>query len=366
MKRNSLEWLVVIFTVIFIAVGGIKLHKKYLANQIKQRINDEFSAPSIPIPEKPAKPKFPQSPTISNKIPAYLEYAGVVAQLKEWNIQAKDLTEIGTYGQSSKGTDLYYIRINNKFDLKPKPKVLITACIHGNEPHSTGCVMGYAGIILAEYGKNQEITDLVNSRDIYIIPIISPDSYPHSRDVNGVDPNRNFPGPNNPNKESVPPIKAVQDFFLKIKPNAVISGHTFGRVFLTPFGDKNDFCLDHTEYQRIVGQMGEICQYKIKRACEVYGRPIYGTEIDWYYLNNAFKTLPNGKTIHSGAFSVVMEFGTHQRIPTHKEIVDEFNMTWKAFLYFLQEAPKVEIWWDESGRSVNPDGSLKTSWLRAA
>lgn len=327
MKRNSLEWLTVILTVLFVSVVGIKFHQKSLVNQeqpIAQRPIEEF--PVAPIPEKP---KAPESPNISNKIPAYLDYSGIVAQIKEWNTQAKDLTEVGTYGKSKRGTDLYYIRINNSYDTKPKPKVLITACIHGNEPWSTGVVMGYIGTLLGDYGKNQEITDLVNSRDIYFIPVVSPDSYPHSRHVDGVDPNRDFPGPSNPNKQSVPPVKAVQDFVLKIKPNAVISGHTWGRIFLHPYGDKNDYCPDQAEYQRIIGKMGQLCQYNVKRACEMYGRPIYGTEVDWYYRN--------------GAFAVVMEFGTHQRRPTHEEITSEFQRTFQGVLWFIKEAPVVEL-----------------------
>ncbi len=54
--------------------------------------------------------------------------------------------------------------------------------------------------------------------------------------------------------------------------------------------------------------------------------PIHGTEVDWYYQN--------------GAFAIVMEFGTHQRLPSKEEIDSEWNMTWKAFLLFLEKAPE--------------------------
>lgn len=341
-------------------MGSIKYHKKYLVQKEPIAQNSIEQLPLAPIPETP---KFPESPNITTKIPTYLDYSQIITQFKEWTSQAKDVSEIGTYGKSANGTDLYYLRINNNFDKKDKPKVLITACIHGNEPHATGVVMGYAGSLLGEYGKNQEITDLINNRDIYIVPVISPDSYPFSRAVNGVDPNRNFPGPSNPNKQSVPPVKAIQDFVIKIKPNAVISGHTWGRVFLTPYGDKNDYCPDHDEYKRIIGKMADLCQYGMKRACEMYGTPIHGTEVDWYYRHGAFSSSQNGE-IHSGAFSIVMEMGTHQRIPTKAEIEDEFNRTFRAVLYFIKEAPLVEIWWDKNGNPVNRDGTPKKIALR--
>lgn len=313
MKRSFLEWMTVILTVALLSTAGIKYHQ-------------QISSP-IQIIESPIQ-KIPESSVVT-EIPNYLTYKEIIHQLKEWEEQAKDLAEVGTYGKTTKGTDIFYIRINNEFDAKPKPKVLITACIHGNEPWSTGVVMAYAGTLLGQYGEDQNITDLVNSRDIYIIPVVSPDSYPDSRRVDGVDPNRNFPGPSKPDKKSVAPVKSLMDFVLQIKPNAIVSGHTWGRIFLQPYGDKNELCPDHEEYQRILKQMGEMCDYDMQRACEMYNEPIFGTEVDWYYRNKIF--------------AIVMEFGTHQKIPTPKEIKSEFERTFQGVLWFIEEAPVVEL-----------------------
>lgn len=315
MKRNFLEWATVVLTVVLISTAGIKYHQHHIVAPIQQ-------------PVEPPQKQFPES-SVTTEIPEYLDYSGLISQLKEWNEQAKDLTEVGTYGKSTKGTDIFYIRINNEFDTKPKPKVLITACIHGNEPWSTGVVMAYVGTLLGQYGDSQKITDLVNSRDIYIIPVVSPDSYPDSRRVDGVDPNRNFPGPSKPDRKSVPPVKALMNFVLQIKPNAIISGHTWGRIFLQPYGDKNELCPDHEEYQRILKKMGEMCDYDMQRACEMYNEPIFGTEVDWYYRNRIL--------------AIVMEFGTHQKKPTPKEIKSEFERTFQGVLWFIEEAPVVEL-----------------------
>lgn len=357
--RGTLEWVVVLLTAALICVGGIKYHQKH--QPIAQAPPPQITPP----PVVPEKPKTPAKPNISTPVPAYLDYGQIVQQLNQWKQEAADLTEIGTYGKSSRGTDVYYIRVRNNLDDQPKPKVLITACIHGNEPWSTGCVMAYIGTILSSYGESQEITDLVNSRDIYFVPVVSPDSYPHSRHVDGVDPNRDFPGPHKPNHRSTPAVAAIQNFFNEIKPNAVISGHTHGRIFLHPWGDNTQPCPHHDDFARIIGEMGRLCQYRVIRACQMYGRPIFGTEVDWYYRNGAFSNSPNGR-IKRGAFAIVMEFGTHQRIPTHGEIEEEFNRTFKAVLHFIQEAPLVEIWWDEQGNAVNPDGTPKRTALRRA
>ena len=282
-----------------------------------------------PVEQPPSKPLI-RPPKITTQVPGWLNNDQTVSQLKTWHQEAPDLTEVGVYGKSSNGKDVHYIKIEaDHGNDEIKPIVLITACIHGNEPLSASTVMGYIGTMLGQYGKDDTVTKLVDSRILYFVPIVSPDSYPRSRRVDGVDPNRNFPTDSNPTKKSVPPVEALKKFFNRIKPHAVISGHTYGRVYLTPWGSKTRACPHNSQFQDIVGTMGKLSQYRVQRACELYGRPIYGTEVDWYYKN--------------GAISIVMEFGTHQRIPSQSDIESEFNRTYKAVLHFIDRAPKVRF-----------------------
>lgn len=322
MKGINLGWAVGILSIALFVTFGIKTSNY-------QSTTQQIVQVQPPVEFIPEPPKTPRLPNITIQVPPHLSYSEIVTQVQKWEQEAPDLTEVGFYGKTKRGVDICYIRICNKIEIKDRPRVLITGCIHGDEPWSTGCVMAYAGNLLDSYGKNKEITDLIESRDIYIIPVISPDSYCHSRHVDGVDPNRDFPGPSRPTHKSTPSIQAVQDFFLKIKPNSVISGHTFGRIFLTPFGDTKQKCPHEIDYQRIIGEMGKMCNYRMNRTCNNYDRPIQGTEVDWYYRN--------------GAFSVVMEFGTHQKKPTREEIESEYSRTWAGVLWFIKESPIVPI-----------------------
>lgn len=293
-----------------------------------------LTRPSQPLqPPTPPQPEPPRPPEISNSFPGYQNYDGVVAQLKEWEKEAPDFVEIGIYGKSSRGKELWYIRVTNEKSgtgyYSDKLRTLVTASIHGNEPLSTSTTMGYIGTMLDTYGKDSEATQLVDTRELFFIPVVSPDSYPRSRHVDGVDPNRNFPTARDPNRRSVPPVQALRDFFLKVKPHAVISGHTYGRVYLHPWGDSTSLSPNHQDFQRVIGEMGRLSRYRVIRACQMYNRPIFGTEVDWYYRN--------------GAISVVMEFGTHQRVPSMQDTRAEFDRTYKAVLYFLKDAPEVQV-----------------------
>lgn len=308
----------------------------------------EDGPPAIapPISNAPVEPVVPERLNyhLSGPKPVYLDLHGTQAKLAEWATEAPGLAEVGTYGKSRRGQELGYIRVGNRASEKPRPVVLITACIHGNEPLSASTTMWFIGTLLDQYGDQPEITELLDTRDIYFVPIVSPDSYPGSRHVDGVDPNRDFPSPMRPGHVSVPPVKALQDFSLRIKPSAVISGHTWGRVFLTPWGDSMQNCPNHDDYARIVGQMCEKSGYRMMRACDMYGPggglaipgprqygmvPIHGTDVDWFH--------------RQGAFAVIIEFGTHQRIPSPQDIQIEFDKTFAAVCHFIREAPAVEV-----------------------
>ena len=279
-------------------------------------------------PEQKINLEEPKTYQITTKIPEHLSYPQTVEQLQNWKKEAPDLVETGTYGKSKKGTDLYFIRINKK-DNKNKPVVLYTSCIHGNEPLAAGITMAYIGTLLDQYNKNKELTEIVNTRDLYFVPVVSPDSYPNTRYVDGVDPNRDFSSPKFPNHESSPSVTALIDLYWKLRPSAVISGHTFGRLMLTPYGDNYNKTPHENDYTRIVGKMAEMCGYKKMPCAELYSRPISGTEVDWFYRN--------------GSMAVVIEFGTHQNKPTFSEIYKEFKTTKDAITLFIKEAPLVPI-----------------------
>lgn len=284
--------------------------------------------PNLQKEPSPNKEVQPNSPDINEYIFGHQSYEDIFKTFKNWESKAQDLVEVESYGKTTNQKETYYIKISNENN-PGKKKILITACIHGNEPLSTSTVMAYAGMLLSKYGKDEVVTNLINEKTIYVVPVVSPDTYPSSRHVDKVDPNRNFPTLKDPDKISVAPIKNLQNFFLKIKPDSVLSGHTYGRVFLIPWGDSNEDNPNLEDYKRIASKMCELSKYRYQRACEMYNRPIYGTEIDWYHRN--------------GAFAMVMEFGSHQRKPTLKETEQEFEKTVESVLYFMKESTEVEI-----------------------
>jgi len=268
---------------------------------------------------------YPEPSNIGQYVFEHQSYDQIIKTFKGWEESSPKLIDVYSYGKSSKGTDLYCIKISNEY--KPGDnKVLVTASIHGNEPLSTSVSMAYIGKILSGYGHDESLTNLLNNNTIYYVPVVSPDSYPSNRNVDGVDPNRNFPTLKDPNKNSITIIKNLQDLFLQIKPNSVFSCHTYGRMYLIPWGDSVKDNPDQDSYNSVVNEMGKLSNYKVLKTSELYNKPIYGTEIDYYYRN--------------GAFAIVAEFGTHQKKATLSDTQKEFERTFSSFIYFLNNSPK--------------------------
>jgi hypothetical protein len=261
---------------------------------------------------------------INNPSPSILNYHQLIVQLNEWHKECPENTEIGTYGKSSGNRDLVYFRINPS--KRMQPVILATGTIHGNELYSTAMIMDYIGRLLVEYQSRPEIKELLDNRDLYFIPVVSPDSYQESRYVDGVDPNRDFSEYRYPERDSCIPIERLKEFFLKIKPAAAISGHSNGQVFLYPYGDTSDRTPDDAKYRKILSKMTELSGYKKLQLRNNYGYPIFGTEADWYYRH--------------GCFSLVIEFGEEQKTPNDIEILSELNKTYESFVYFLSESVK--------------------------
>merc|ERR1711931_186424 len=122
--------------------------------------------------------------------------------------------------------------------------------------------------IATEYGQNKEVTDLLNSMDIYIIPTVNPDGYEyshthdrfwrktrtdHGERCTGTDPNRNFDYPvfggegtssnpcsqiyKGPHAYSEPCAAGLRDFLLAHKENALLylTLHSYGQFVLIPW-----------------------------------------------------------------------------------------------------------------------------------
>lgn len=278
--------------------------------------------PSVPTPSEP-QVIVETKPTISPVSKQELTYDQITQQLEIWHKESPNITEIGTYGTSREGRKLTYLRVGKKNG----PKILIHSAIHGNEKNSAVVSLGVIQKLLDNYLADSKITELFQTRDIYFIPVVSPDSFTHNRRYDeGVDPNRNFNNRNLGEKQSITCIQALKDFFLQHNFKAVMSCHNYGRIYFYPWGYSSKHTETHEDYMRILGEMKQASGYRFAQLDHRSAPPYYGYETDWYY--------------NHGAFSIVNEIGRNFYV-NPREVETEINANYPAFVIFIRESPLV-------------------------
>ncbi len=105
------------------------------------------------------------------------------------------ITRRFTLGTSVEGRPIHGIVVSKDPDVSSdEPEIRIVGCHHGNEFMSVEIPLLLAQYLTENYGEDTFIQSLVNSQEIYIVPLVNPDGR-ESRDrrnANGVDLNRNY------------------------------------------------------------------------------------------------------------------------------------------------------------------------------
>ncbi len=117
-----------------------------------------------------------------------------------------DICVLDTIGQTQEGRLLLALKItDNPHQRENEPEFFYTSTMHGDETTGFIAMLRLIDSLLTGYGHNSRITNLVNNIEIWINPLANPDGTYHGGNntvsgaqryySNGVDPNRNFPDP---------------------------------------------------------------------------------------------------------------------------------------------------------------------------
>ncbi|MCK7489691.1 MAG: hypothetical protein MZU79_05220 [Anaerotruncus sp.] len=107
----------------------------------------------------------------------YHTYDEVNAFLRQWAADYPDLVDLYSVGKSFEGRDIWQITITNKATGKDtdKPAMFIEGNRHSGEVTAAECALWFADHILRGYGKDPELTKLVDTKAIYVRVKNNPD-----------------------------------------------------------------------------------------------------------------------------------------------------------------------------------------------
>lgn len=207
----------------------------------------------------------------------YHNYAELTAVVNQVVADHPAIARRFSYGTSYEGRDLIGVKISDNVGTdENEPEVLFTHHQHAREHLTVEMAIYLLNLFTGGYGSDSRITDLVDTREIWILPDLNPDggefdiatgSYrmwrknrqPNSGSTHiGTDLNRNWAYKRGccggssgstssvtyrgPAAESAPEVKAAADFVRtrvvggvqQIK--AAIDWHTYGELVLWPYG----------------------------------------------------------------------------------------------------------------------------------
>jgi|CXWL01.1.fsa_nt_gi carboxypeptidase T len=254
---------------------------------------------------------FPEKDSI------YHNYDRTVKALDAIAASAPDVVSKFSIGKSLQGKDLWALRLTRGAKgaaASAKPGIVFLGTHHAREHLSTEIPLMLAKH-LADNRAQPEIAKLLDTRDIYIIPMVNPDGVeydisdgkyhmhrknmaPNHDGTTGVDLNRNYgygwggkgasSNPNNdtyrgPSAFSEPETQAVKAFVESHKNlKILLSYHTFSELILYPWGRTNDPLDDkpaHDAYIAMGAEMGKMTGYKPQQASSLY--IVSGDTCDW-------------------------------------------------------------------------------------
>lgn len=301
----------------------------------------------------------------------YHTYTETVEFLQDLVERFPGLAQLVSTGQSLEGREIYVLKISDHVSVdESEPNVFISGCHHAREWISVEIPLLFARYLLENYNSHQQLTDIVNGGQIYIMPVQNPDGLEFSihtyrwwrknRRYNGdmswgVDTNRNYgyewgyddlgssPVPDDavyrgPYAFSEPETQAVRGFLLNHPPSGALNFHNYSQLILYPWGYTAIPTVDDAEMEAIARRMAELI-FEVNGRIYLYGAgavaiyPTNGDTDDWIYGTFGSPSytveLPPELYIEGGFF-------------TSQEMIDSvFSEMLPAMLYFCNHIVQI-------------------------
>ena len=317
---------------------------------IDQTKTDFLNQPVSPLPgqETTSIPGYPCYRTVEENYSSLQDIAANYPNLAEL-IDIGDSWDKITEG-GPVGYDIYALRLTNEnFGvIDNKPTFFLMAEIHAREYVTSETAMRFAEHLVSYYGRDPDITWLLDYFRVYIVTMANPDGRKYAEQgyywrknthigcidpfSRGVDLNRNhsfhwgdasiypcedtFQG-SLPGSESE--IQAIQNFVLTLFPDqrgpddidpaaddttgVFISLHSYSQLVLWPWGWIDSQAPNHTQLQTLGRHLAFFNSYTPQQAVDLY--PTTGTSDDWSYgeLGIASYTFEMGTTFFQSCTS---------------------------------------------------------------
>ena len=283
----------------------------------------------------------PMSPLGKPGLGLYHTYSEALAEMSAYAASYPSIARLDTIGMSLEGRPIVAIEISDQVGIdESEPEALIVGCHHARELMSVEVPLYVMRRLLDGYATDPLIHSLVDSREIWIAPVVNPDGFvwveshsggasngwwrknrrPHADGTFGVDLNRNYgfewghddlgssPTPASETYRgtgpfSEPETAALRSFIAGRSFTVSASFHSYGNLVLYPWGYDLLDTPDHSVFSALADSMAVQNGY---RAGNPKSNAIYltnGDMDDWVYGEQAEKPALYGYTFEVNSSS---------------------------------------------------------------
>ncbi|MCK5559782.1 MAG: zinc carboxypeptidase, partial [Thermoplasmata archaeon] len=309
-----------IFAVIIILILSTLI---FMANNVSAKVDYDLSVSSDFKPLK--QPGFYNHTDTCDILYSIEENYTSIA--KVYNLGEMFPNNDSTNKTTWEGRNMLAIKISDNPELNEtdEPNVLYMGTHHAREVIANEILLYFLNSIVENYTVNQTITDMINTRELWIVPIVNPDGVEYFHETEwwwrknrrdngdgtfGVDLNRNYgwmwglndggssPNTNSPTYRgpgpfSEPETQIIRDFGHEYAFELMLTFHSAGELILYPWGYQDEDTPDEYLFEAIGHEMAKYNGYTVQQGIDLY--PVNGETTDWFYEN--FTTL--GYTIEA-------------------------------------------------------------------
>jgi len=160
------------------------------------------------------------------------DYESLTDELQDIALTYPAITNLYELGQSVQGRSIWGLKITDNPDIEENEvEIQFEGCHHGNEYMSVEMPLNLAWLLVENYSVDPTITDYVNNREIWIVPLVNPDGREMNqrRNANDVDLNRDYGymhGGDSPAPFSQPETQVMREHGLNNNIKLAYSYHT--------------------------------------------------------------------------------------------------------------------------------------------
>jgi hypothetical protein len=200
---------------------------------------------------------------VGEKLAAYRDIDEVNDYISQLAADYPEIVSLETYGNSASGRPLYVLKISdNVADDEDEPELLITSATHGDELITVEVNLGLIDELVKGYGVDPRLTAMVDDHELFFIPTVNPDGFARrSRYANGVDPNREYPWPEEPNRKSVECIAAEMEWVASRDIAGAMDFHASGELIMYPWAYTRSAPREAQVYTVLADDMAQANSY---------------------------------------------------------------------------------------------------------